>query len=96
MIRHVVFFKFKPAVTEDEIKRLEEGLGALPRLIAEIKGYEFGRDVVRSERAYDFALISTFDNMESLGRYISHEEHRKVLKLVGEICDSVKSVDFEI
>ena len=95
MVRHIVFFKFKSSTTEGDIKKLENGLGALPGIIQEIRQYEFGRDMVRSERSFDFALISTFDDLESLRRYSAHPEHQKVLKHINEICDSIKSVDFE-
>lgn len=95
MIRHIIFFKFKPSITETEIGKLEAGLGALPGKIPEIREYEMGRDIVRSERAFDFALVSSFDDMESVRRYREHPEHQKVLKLIDEICSSIRSVDFE-
>lgn len=96
MIRHVIFFKFNPTTTDAQIKMLEQGLGALPRAIPEIKKYEFGRDIVRSERSFDFALVSSFDDVEAVNRYSAHPEHQKVLKLINEICSTIKSVDFKI
>ncbi|MCL4510204.1 MAG: Dabb family protein [Bacteroidetes bacterium] len=95
MIKHIVFFKFKPSITENEIAKLKKGLSALPGLIPEIKHYEFGRNVIHSERSYDFALIAIFDDLNSLQRYSKHPEHQKVLKLINEISDSIKSVDLE-
>ncbi|MGD8694775.1 MAG: Dabb family protein, partial [Syntrophobacterales bacterium] len=53
MLRHVVFFKFKDGVGEEEIVDLEKSLAELPPVIPEILSYEFGRDVVRSEKSYD-------------------------------------------
>ena len=50
MLKHVVFFKFKQGVAEAEIVDLEKSLAELPPIIPEILSYEFGRDVVRSER----------------------------------------------
>ena len=96
MVRHLVFFKFKTTVTEGQIELLENGLDALPGIIPEIREYEFGRNVVPSERAYDFALISAFDDLDSLRKYSSHPEHQKVLKHINAICDSIKSVDYEM
>jgi len=57
MLKHVVFFKFKDGVGEDEIVGLEKSFAALPPVIPEILSYEFGRDVVRSERSCDLALF---------------------------------------
>ena len=44
-------------------------LEALPDRIDEIESYDFGRDVVRSERSYDFALVSIFANLDTLKHY---------------------------
>jgi hypothetical protein len=79
MLRHVVFFKFKQGVAEEEIVDLEKSLAGLPPVIPEIISYEFGRDVVRSERSYDLALVSTFKDLESLQRYQKHPDHQVVL-----------------
>ena len=95
MIRHVIFFKFKAGTTESQIAKLQEGLGGLPALIPEIRAYEFGSDLVKSERSFDFALISSFDDLGSVKRYAAHPAHQKVLKHINAICSEVKSVDFE-
>jgi len=95
MIRHVIFLKFKTGTSESEIRILEDGFRNLPAAIPEIKFYEFGRDIVRSDRAFDFALVSAFDDLNSLRRYSAHHEHQKLLKHINSICDSIKSVDYE-
>lgn len=92
----MVLFKLKTTITEGQIELLENGLGTLPGIIPEVREYEFGRNIVPSERAYDFALISAFDDLDSLRKYSSHPEHQKVLKHINAICDSIKSVDYEM
>ena len=94
MLRHVVLFKFKKRVGEGEIADLEQSLAVLPPVIPEILSYEFGRDVVRSERSYDLALVSTFKDLNSLQRYQKHPYHQVVLNKVNELCESVLAVDF--
>ena len=96
MLRHVVFFKFKKEVGEGEIADLEQSLAELPPVIPEILSYEFGRDLVRSERSYDLALVSTFKDLDALQRYQKHPDHQVVLKKVNECCESVLSVDYVI
>ena len=95
MINHIVLMKFKPAISEVDIEELEKMLDELPNKIAAIQAYEFGRDLVRSKRSYDFALTALFANLETLNRYQSHPEHLPVLKKIQEICESVATVDFE-
>ncbi len=94
MLKHVVFFKFKQGVAEAEIVDLEKSLAELPPVIPEILSYEFGRDVVRSERSYDLALVSTFKDLDALQHYQKHPNHQVVLKKVNELCGSVLAVDF--
>ncbi|MEJ5299550.1 MAG: Dabb family protein [Thermodesulforhabdaceae bacterium] len=95
MIKHVIVIKFKSDVSEDEKRRFEEMLGKLPSIIPEIKGFLFGRDVVRSERSYDFALVSDFQDLEALERYRVHPDHIKVLQQVRAIAEQIIAVDFE-
>ncbi|MCX7822747.1 MAG: Dabb family protein [Syntrophobacterales bacterium] len=95
MIKHVIVIKFKEGVTDEEKSRLEEMLGRLPSLIKEIKGFLFGRDVLRYERSYDFALVSDFDDLEALKKYKIHPEHVKVLQYVQTIAEQIIAVDFE-
>jgi hypothetical protein len=94
MIKHIVMMKFKKDTQESGISELKKNLGALPCVIPEIKSYEFGRDIVRSERSYDFALVSVFDDTEALKRYQIHPKHQEVLKRVREMCVSVIVADF--
>ena len=94
MLKHVVFFKFKQGIGEEEIVDLEKSLAALPPAIPEILSYEFGRDVVRSERSYDLALVSTFKDLDAMQHYQKHPDHQVVSKKVNNFCESVLAVDF--
>ncbi len=95
MIKHVVFMRFKKGAHPEEIESIEKGLGSLPGVIPEIKSYDFGWDVLHTERSYDFALVSAFDNLESMQRYIDHPLHQAVAKKCRELSDSIVVVDFE-
>ena len=94
MLKHIVFMKFKANVGDAEISDLERSLAALPPVISEIKEYVFGRDVVHSERSYDFALVSSFTDLEALKRYQVHPNHQEVVKKVVAMCDSILAADF--
>ena len=95
MLKHVVFVKFKKDVPESAIAEIEKVLGELPDIIPEIMEFEFGRDVLRSERSYDFALVSEFENLETLQRYQVHPAHQKVVAKLKEVWDSRFVVDFQ-
>ena len=90
MLNHIVLMKFKPEVTDGEIAELEEALDDLPNYITEIHSYEFGRDIVRSDRSYDFALVAMFANLETLQRYQEHPRHLKVLEKIRAISPDIR------
>lgn len=94
MIKHIVFMKFKKEVSPEAVTDIERSLNGLPSLIPEIKEYVFGRDIVRSERSYDFCLVSSFDDIESLKVYQVHPKHVAVSQKLRGMCDSLLVVDF--
>jgi hypothetical protein len=95
MLNHVVMLKFKSGVEETDIKELEKMLEDLPNKITEIHSYEFGRDIIHSQKSFDFALVSLFANAEALKRYQEHRQHRPVLKKIKALCETVATVDFQ-
>ncbi len=95
MITHVVMMKFKAEVTAAQIDELEALLDRLPDQIDEIQSYDFGRDVVGSQRSYDFALVSIFANLDTLKHYQVHPEHQVVVKKLGDMCTDIIAVDYE-
>jgi hypothetical protein len=95
MLHHIVLFKFKPTTTESEVDRLEALLEDLPNRIVEIQTLEFGRDVLHTERSYDFALVSGFPNLDCLRRYQAHPAHLEVLAHLKPLCEDIRAVDFE-
>ncbi len=95
MLKHVVLLKFKKGCAQTTISEIEKGLSELPGIIPEIIEFQSGRDVVRSERSYDFALVSGFENLESMRRYQVHPAHQQVLVKIKEHCESILVVDFE-
>jgi hypothetical protein len=95
MLKHIVFMKFKPAVTASDIDQLKQALGDLPDLIPEIMEFVFGQDILRTERSWDFALVSTFENVEAMNRYQLHPEHQIVVQKVRAMCESIVVVDFD-
>ncbi|MCE5333167.1 MAG: Dabb family protein [Desulfobacteraceae bacterium] len=95
MLKHVVFFKFKKDAPEAGIADVENGLAGLPGTIAEIREFQFGRDVIHSERSYDMALVSAFDSFGAMQSYQVHPAHQAVVAKLKVLCDSILAVDFE-
>jgi len=95
MIRHIVFFKFKPGVTSSQRQDVLNELRSLPGKIDVIRSYEVGEDIVRSARAWDAALIAVYDDLEALKVYSDHPAHLAVVSKIREVAEAVGSVDYE-
>jgi len=95
MIKHVVFFKFKPEAGPAERKTVIAQLRALPDKIDVIRSFELGEDIMHSARAWDLVLIATYDDLEALEKYTRHPDHVEVVMQIREVCDAVGSVDYE-
>jgi hypothetical protein len=94
MLKHIVLMKLKEGVGERQIKEMSADLRSLPAKIAVIKGFEFGPDILRTDRSYDFALVASFENSEDLKAYQLHPDHVPVLQLVRSLCDALIVADF--
>jgi quinol monooxygenase YgiN len=95
VIKHIVFFRFKPEVTQAERDEFIAMLRALPERISEVLTLEVGVDVVHSPRSFDAALVSTFADLPALDTYAKHPEHQPVLARARDICAQVAAVDYE-
>ena len=95
MIRHVVFFKFKPEAGAAERQAVLNQLRALPDKIDVIRSFEVGGDIMHSARAWDMVEIATYDDLEALDTYTRHDAHVEVVLKLREVCDAIGSVDYE-
>jgi quinol monooxygenase YgiN len=95
MIRHIVFFKFKPDATAEQKRNIIAELRALPQKIDVIRHFEVGEDVLRLARSWDVALVGTYDSLEALKTYDEHPAHKQFVAKVREVSEGVASVDFE-
>ena len=95
MLTHIVIWKYKPEVSEDERREHVERLRRLREIIPEIRSFAVGRDVLKLPRSYHTGLVATFDDRAGLEAYDAHPEHQAVAQLGRTIGEHVASVDFE-
>lgn len=96
MIKHIVMFKLKEANFTENILRLKKKLDLLKSKIPQLKHLETGINISDSPSAYDFVLISDFEDEESLDVYRKHPAHQEVVILIKKITDNVKVVDYKL
>ena len=95
MLTHIVVWKYKPEVSEEQRREHVERLRRLDGLIPEIRSFAVGRDVLKLPRSYHTGLVATFHDRAGLEAYDAHPEHQAVAQLGRTISEHVVSVDFE-
>lgn len=96
MIRHIVLFKHRAEVTEDERNRWMETMRSLPGVIPVIRALAIGPDLVHSQRSYDVGLVVDFDSLEDLRAYQVHPAHVAAAAVSRALAERSASVDFEL
>jgi hypothetical protein len=94
MVRHVVLYKFRASVSEEQRQNTINILRALGQSIPEVREWSIGKQALPSMKAYDLAQVSGFENLESLERYRNNPNHISAKNLLSEIADWVV-VDYE-
>lgn len=94
MILHVVMFKMRDRSAE-HLAECKARLDSLPPKVPEIRSFDVGVDVVRSERSWDLVLVSTFDDLDGLRAYQVNPDHEAVAAFLRAGAEVSASVDAE-
>ena len=95
MIKHIVAWNFPEADRAANIAEVKRLLEQLPSQIPEIKYYEIGVNLERSEVTKDLILISAFEDTAALKRYAAHPKHRQVVEEINKRVVDRVVVDFQ-
>jgi hypothetical protein len=95
-LRHAVFFKFKDGTPEDAVKKIEDGLAALPGKIDVIRAFEWGKNnsPEKHDEGFTHCFVFTFDSEKSLKQYMEHAAHVEVVRELLPILEKVRVIDF--
>lgn len=96
MLTHIVCWKYKPEITEEQRRNHIEKLRSLPNVIDNIESFEVGADILHLERSFDTGLVAKFADRAALDFYTDHPEHQKVIALGKQLAERAISVDFEL
>lgn len=94
MLVHMVCWKYRPEVTEEERTVHRSRLAALAGLIPSVRRLDVGADVLSIERSFDTGLVAEFDDRSGLDVYDAHPEHKSVVAIGRSLAEKVVSVDF--
>ena len=95
MIRHIVLFRIKDEF-KDEIPQLVKNFEGMAGRIEGMLELQAGADILHSERSYDLALITVFQDRAAFDAYQTHPVHMPVRKRMHEVRSASVACDFEI
>ncbi len=95
MIVHIVMIKFKEGVSKEQILSVKKMLEELVEKIEPLNSMEVGINFKSSDRAMDLVLTATFDAKEGLEIYATHPAHLEAVKVIRELGEYTKVVDYE-
>jgi|TARA_B110000438_G_scaffold262258_1_gene273441 hypothetical protein len=95
MLKHIVLFKLAKK-TPQNLENAVSSLKSLDGNIETLRFIEVGIDFKGSERSYDIALTTYFDNKEGLEAYAKHPNHLPVVAVMQELCSQRVVVDYEL
>lgn len=95
MLTHIVVWKYRPEVGEEQRREHVERLRGLREIIPEVQSLAVGRDVLGLPRSYHTGLVAVFRDRAALEAYDAHPEHQAVAGLGRAVSEHVASVDFE-
>lgn len=94
--RHVVFFKFKPTATPEQVKEIEKAFAELPKKIPTIIGYEWGtsESVEKLNDGFTHCFFVSFKDKAALEAYIPHEAHKAFGAKLGGLLEKAFVFDY--
>lgn len=96
MIRHIVFFKWKPSFTNairaQWITGLEAMIGNIPGMIRLIHG----ADILSTDKSWDHAIIADFESAQALEIYNIHPLHEAIKPYSLPNVDDIAYVDLKL
>src|ERR1044071_8032592 len=95
MLTHIVIWKYRPDVEEEQRREHVARLRSLPAIIPEVQSFDVGFDVLKLPRSYHTGLVSTFRDRAGLETYTVHPEHEAAAAFGRQISEHIASVDFE-
>lgn len=97
MIRHIVCFKFKPDITEEEKAALVQATRELPKAISVAKSWQDGFNLGPRDKTYDYGITCEFDDWDAFNTYIDHPAHQAFVEnYVKKLVPTRAVIDFEV
>ena len=95
-IRHVVWMKFKPSLTPEQVEAHVLACRALMGQIPGLEALECGENFTDRAGGFTHGIIASLPDRDALPGYLQHPAHRVVGQGLMEDTDELLVMDIEI
>ena len=96
MIYHLVWFKLKEGISDEEKAQLKAALEGMIPEIPEILELACGEDFSGRSRGYEWGLAVRFASREAGQIYDKHPKHQAFIQSCKHLWTDVQALDFEV
>ena len=97
MIRHTVFFTFRPDAAPDKVAAIMDEYARFPTLHRGMRNFSIGRNISERDRTFDWAFSVEFDTEAELKAYLNSELHEQhVVERFRPIVERRAIVSYEV
>lgn len=86
MIRHVVFFRFRPGIASTERDAFHAAVKALPELVPAISAAVAGPSLDLQPGGFDYVLMLDFRDAGAFAAYKAHPAHQRLIEEQIRVC----------
>lgn len=96
VLRHAVFFSFKPETNEEDLNRIVESFRQLPGKIEEIIDFSWGvnNSPEEHDNGFTHCFLLTFKDEAGRAAYLPHPAHKEFGSVLGGHNDQVFVIDY--
>ena len=95
MFKHIVMWRFKPEIMQDDKLEMKRQLEALLDMVPSLQAIEVGLNVAEGDAAYDVVLTTVFEDEEGFQAYATDPLHLEVVDFVRKIVCDRAVVDYK-
>jgi hypothetical protein len=96
VLRHAVFFKFKPTAAKEDVDQVVAAFRALPEKIQEITAFQSGENISRfeGENRFTHCFLLSFNDEAGREAYLPHPDHKAFGRALGPHLAGVFVIDY--
>lgn len=96
VLRHAVFFKFKPTSSKEDVARVVQAFRELPMKIRVIREFQLGESIAESGRndGFTHGFLLSFADEAGRAAYLPHPDHKAFGSALGPHLAGVFVIDY--